>query len=159
MKNEIKSNNSNTYFLSLFFHLKNLYFVRNHIWKNLVYTVAFLLHFFRVEGYWDCSNKKINTLIEWIGLVDIFFRPSIFGNRLGILTEILVAMDNYLFFGKAPSIQKNTKPFAQELFGSPHTSNRIYLLQNCLSNYVYLKHMYIVLRGICIGVKKISVNF
>ena len=98
MKNEKKSNNSNTYFLSLFFHLKNLYFVRNHIWKNLVYTVAFLLHFFRVEGYWDCSNKKINTLIEWIGLVDIFFRPSIFGNRLGILTEVLVAMDNYLFF-------------------------------------------------------------
>ena len=30
----------------------------------------------------------------------------------------------------------------------PHTSNRIYLLQNCFSNYVYLKDMYITSKRI-----------
>ena len=34
------------------------------------------------------------------------------------------------------------------IFGSPHTSNRIHSLRNCFSNYVYLKDMYITLKGI-----------
>ena len=33
-------------------------------------------------------------------------------------------------------------------FGSPHTNNRIYLLRNCFSAYIYLKDMYITLKGI-----------
>ena len=33
-------------------------------------------------------------------------------------------------------------------FGSLHTSNRIYLLWHCFSNYVYLKDMYMSLKGI-----------
>ena len=33
-------------------------------------------------------------------------------------------------------------------FRSPHTSNRIYLLRNCFSNYVYLKDTYIIFEGI-----------
>ena len=35
-----------------------------------------------------------------------------------------------------------------KIFGSPHTSNWIYLLRNCFSNYVYLKDMYLSLKGI-----------
>ena len=35
-----------------------------------------------------------------------------------------------------------------KIFGSPHTSNWIYLLRNCFSNYVYLKDTYITLKGI-----------
>ena len=35
-----------------------------------------------------------------------------------------------------------------KLFGSLHTSNRIYLLRNCFSNYVYLNDMYMSLKGI-----------
>ena len=34
------------------------------------------------------------------------------------------------------------------MFGSLHTSNRIYLLPNCFSNYVYLKDIYLSLKGI-----------
>ena len=34
------------------------------------------------------------------------------------------------------------------VFVSPHASNRIYLLQNCSSNNIYLKDMYITLKGI-----------
>ena len=34
------------------------------------------------------------------------------------------------------------------IFGSPHTSNWIHSLRNCFSNYVYLKDMYITLKGI-----------
>ena len=33
------------------------------------------------------------------------------------------------------------------LFGSLYTSNRIYFLRNCFSNYVYLKDMYMHLKG------------
>ena len=40
------------------------------------------------------------------------------------------------------------KHLLENIFGSPHTSNRIYLLWNCFSNYVYLKDMYITLKGI-----------
>ena len=35
-----------------------------------------------------------------------------------------------------------------KLFGSLHTSNQIYLLWNCFSNYVYLKDMCVSLKGI-----------
>ena len=34
------------------------------------------------------------------------------------------------------------------MFGPPHTSNQFYLLQNCFTNYIYLKDMYITLTGI-----------
>ena len=34
-----------------------------------------------------------------------------------------------------------------KLFGSLHTSNRIYLLRNCFWNYVYLNDMYMSLKG------------
>ena len=34
-----------------------MYFVKKHIWKNLVRSVAFVLQFFHVAGYWKCSNK------------------------------------------------------------------------------------------------------
>ena len=44
--NEKKSNNNNNdnkyFFYSYFFILKNLYFVRRHIWKNLVCIVTYV---------------------------------------------------------------------------------------------------------------------
>ena len=43
---------------------------------------------------------------------------------------------------------RKKKHLLGNIFGSPHTSNRIYLLRNCFSNYVYLKDMYITLKGI-----------
>ena len=52
-KNERKSNNSNTIFFYIFLHFfiqKNLYFARNHIWKNLVDIVTIVLQFYRVAN-------------------------------------------------------------------------------------------------------------
>ena len=45
------------------------------------------------------------------------------------------------------SIMKK-KHLLGNVFGSPHTSNWIYLLQNCFSNYLHRKDMYITLKGI-----------
>ena len=42
---------------------------------------------------------------------------------------------------------KEKKHLLGDIFGSPHTRNQIYLPQNCFSNYVYLKDMYIILKG------------
>ena len=44
-------------FYSYFFIWKNLYFAREHIWKNLVYIVSFVLPPFIVAGYWKSSDK------------------------------------------------------------------------------------------------------
>ena len=43
---------------------------------------------------------------------------------------------------------RKKKHLLGNIFGSPHTRNRIYFLGNCFSNYVYLKDMYITLKGI-----------
>ena len=43
---------------------------------------------------------------------------------------------------------KEKKHLLGNIFGSPYTSNQIYLLRNCFSNYVYLKDMPITLKGI-----------
>ena len=43
---------------------------------------------------------------------------------------------------------RKKKHLLGNFFGSPHTSNRIYLLGNCFSTYIYLKDMYITLKGI-----------
>ena len=44
----MKNLNKKKLFFDLYFLMqKNLYFVRKHIWKNLVYIVTFVLKFFR----------------------------------------------------------------------------------------------------------------
>ena len=63
-----------------------------------------------------------------------------------------------MYFREVYSISKSAKAFAKENFGSPHTSNRIYLLQYCCSNNVDLKTMYITLKGIYIRVKNLLIH-
>ena len=43
---------------------------------------------------------------------------------------------------------RKKKHLLGNIFGSLHTSNRISLLRNCFSNYVYVKDMHITLKGI-----------
>ena len=43
---------------------------------------------------------------------------------------------------------RKKKHLLGNIFGSPHTINWIYLLPNCFSNYIYLKDIYITLKGI-----------
>ena len=80
----------------------------------------------------------------WIctGLVDAVLPSKI----LGILTQILIALDCYygLFFFciSEKYLQFRKKQLLlREIFGLPHASNGF-------SNYTYLKHMYITLKGI-----------
>ena len=40
------------------------------------------------------------------------------------------------------------KHLLRKIFGSPYTSNQIYLRLNCFSNYVYLKDIYLTLKEI-----------
>ena len=77
--------------------IKNIYFLRRHIWKNLVYIVAFLLQFSRVTGHWKFSNKAPAPIWLCIGLVEAVLRPKILGGRLVIPTKILIIMDYYWF--------------------------------------------------------------
>ena len=54
-----------------------------------------------------------------IGLVDAVLPPNILGNRLGILTQILISMNYYIFFlyfREVPSIQKKIKALVKENF-------------------------------------------
>ena len=53
----------------------------------------------------------------------------------------------FLYFTEQPSVSIKTKAFIRRNFWFT-PSNRIYLLQNCFSNYVYLKDMYLSLKGI-----------
>ena len=132
----------------------------------------------------------------FIGFVDAILRSKILCNRLRILTQILIAMDNFIYifqtstfdlgkkiiliwainfiiksltkgikvlpkrlfsFSIIVAIQheasgytfyKEIKHLLCNIFASPHTSNRTQLVQNCFSNYVYLKDVYITLKGI-----------
>ena len=62
------------------------------------------------------------------------------------------AMDYFFFFSifqrSIFNLEKNKSILLRRIFGSTRTSNRIYLLRNSFSNYVYLKDMYITLKGI-----------
>ena len=118
-----------------FFIQKNSHFVRTHIQKNLVYIIKFVLQSFRVTGYWKCSNKTPMLIQISIGFVDAVLPPKILDNRLGILTQILKAMVYYFFF--LCISQRSTfnlikqSIYQGKCFDSPHSSNRIYLLQSC----------------------------
>ena len=46
-----------------------MYFVRKHIWKNLVYVVTFVLQVLHVAGYWKCSNKTSTPIQICISLM------------------------------------------------------------------------------------------
>ena len=104
-----KTSNNNKYFFTLTFYIENLYFVRKHIWKNLVYIVTFVLQFPCVADYWKCSNKTTPIQI-CIGRVDAVHRHKILGNKLGIN----VGFDSnglflfFLYFREVPSIRKKT---------------------------------------------------
>ena len=60
---------------------------------------------------------------------------------------------DYTFYilGKYIQFRRKQKPLLRKLFSlkwPPHTSNRIYLLWNCFANYIYLKDVYITMKGI-----------
>ena len=93
------------------------------------------------------------------GLRDYRSVTLVLSTIVGVLTNILVdyyfldySMDYYFFFyifqRTTFNLEKKQKHLLRKMFGSPHTSNQIYLLWNGFSNYAYLKDMYITLKGI-----------
>ena len=140
-----KTSNSNKYFFTLTFSIEKFVFVRKHIQKNLVCIVTFVFQFSRVAGSWKCSNKTPTPTQICNDLVNAVHRPKILGNRVSILTQVLIAINYYFFFDiseKYLQLRKKQKHLLRKIFGPPHTSNRIYLLRNCFPNYLYIKDMY-----------------
>ena len=54
----------------------------------------------------------------------------------------------YFFSEKYLQFRKIQKDLLKKILGSPQISARVYLLQICSSNYVHLKLLYIILKGI-----------
>ena len=54
----------------------------------------------------------------------------------------------FLYFREVHSIKKKKQmPLLRQIFDLPYTSDLIYLQWNCFSSYLYLKDMYIILKG------------
>ena len=65
----------------------------------------------------------------------------------------MVAMGYFFFFlnifqESTFNLKQKQKYLWRNIFGSPHTSNRISLLRNFFSSYVYIKNVYITSKGI-----------
>ena len=111
--------------------------LENIFTKNLVYIVIFLLLcfcsvFFAGQIFFCTSNKDIWQQ-TW---------------QINIDFDINGLLFLFLYFREVPSIQKKQKHLLIQIFDSPYTSNRIYLLRNCFSSYFHAKDMYINMKGI-----------
>ena len=87
--------------------LKTLVFCWKTYLENLLYIVTFALQFFCVASYGAATLVQIR-----VGLVDAQPRPNILGNKLGILTLILIAIGYYSFslhFRRAPPSEAATQ--------------------------------------------------
>ena len=69
-----------------------------------------------------------------------------------LATDVVGFNSNGLFFfifhRNTFNFEKNQKYLLRKFFDSRHTNNRIYQLQNCFWNFVYLKDTYITLKKI-----------
>ena len=89
--------------------------------------------------------RKKSTLI-WA----INFIVKIITKGIEILANRLISFSIRVFSMKLLVILfiRKKKHLLGNIFGSPYTSNWIYLLRNCFSNYIYLKDMHITLKDI-----------
>ena len=150
MKNEKKSNNNNKYFFTLTFLYRRNYILLGNTFGK---TQFILLHLFDSFLTWQIIGNTVRKhqyplryeLVSQTPCVGCIFR------------QIQIAIDRsrqqwiiFSFFisEKYPQFRKKQTHLLETIFRSLHTSNRIYLLRNCFSNYVYLKDMYITSKGI-----------
>ena len=127
----------NIFFLLLLLYLKKFMFCQK------TYLEKLSLYYYICIKVFLCGRllKKKKKTPTTIGFVDAVLRSKMLGNRLGVLTQILIAMDYFffLYFREALSVQEKTKAIVRESFGSLHTRNR-----SCFLNYVYYQDMYIM---------------
>ena len=135
---------------------------------------------FTVFSTWQVIGNAVTPTPKqiFIGFADVILRSKILDNRLGILTQILIAMDYlFVYFRLAinfiiKSIRKRIEILAEslfsfsiivfnikflvilfmrksicqgKLFGSLHTSNRVYLLWNCFSTMYNILTIFFIL--------------
>ena len=113
------------------------------ILTQILITIDYFFYLYISDIYLQFREKSI--LIWAINFIIKSIRK-----RIEILAKSLFSFSIIVFNMKFLVILFMRKSICQgKLFGSLHTSNRIYLLRNCFSNYVYLKDMYLSLK--CIG--------
>ena len=103
----------------------------------------YLFYLYISDKYLQFSKKKI---LIWA----INFITKCLTKGIEILAELLLSFSIIVFSMKLLALLSIMKKehLLGNVFGSPHTSNWIYLLQNCFSNYLHLKDMYTTLKGI-----------
>ena len=125
MKNEKKSATINIFLLLLFYVSKIIFCQKTYLEKLTFYCYICI-------AVASCGRLLKIAVIKYqcsqicIDFVDIVLQPKILGNRLVILTQILIAMDYYFFFyisKKYLQFRKVQKYLLGKIFGSPHTSS------------------------------------
>ena len=98
--------------LLLLFYIEKFIFCQKSYLEKVSLYCYICATIFCVLGYWKCSNKTPMPMQIWTGFVDAILRPKILRNRLGVLKQILSAMNYYfisLYFRGVPSIQEKIK--------------------------------------------------
>ena len=100
--------------------------------------------------YWYISDKYLQFSEKNILIWAINFIMKSITKETEVLAKRLFSFSIIAFSMKLLVILfiRKKKHLLGNIFGSPHTSNRIYLLRNCFSNYIYLKDMYITFKDI-----------
>ena len=125
------------FFLFLLFCIEKFIFCRNISKKTQFMLLHLYCSFSHLAGYWKCSKRRTSTQNTW--QQTRYFNIDFDSNELLFLFYI---SEKYL------KLKKKQKHLFGRIFGSPHTSNLIYILRNCFSYYAYLKDMYMTLKGI-----------
>ena len=94
-----------------------------------LFTQCLYYSSFYSADYLRRSNESPTSKQIYTGFVDAVLRPKILDNKLGILTQILIAMDYYLFLQTYFQFKKIQKHLSRKVFCLPRTSKRIYKLR------------------------------
>ena len=111
-----------------FLHRK-IYILLENMFRKTYFILSHL--------YYSNCRRRTSTQNTW--QYTRYFNINFNSNRLLFFGYIL---EKYL------QLRKAQKHLLGKIVGPSHTSNQIYLLWNCSSNYVYLKAKYITLKGI-----------
>ena len=107
---------------------------------------SFLLFIYFRSDQASTFNLGKKSILIWA----INFNTKIKRKGIEILAKRLFSFSIIVFSMKLLVVHfiRKKKHLLGNIFGSPHTSNWIYLLRNCFSNYLYLNGMNITLKGI-----------
>ena len=115
----------NVNFLLLLFSMEKRTFHQKTFWKNLVFTISFILQFYCTADYLKVSNEILTPIQTCIGLVETHvLLPKILCHRLGILTDQIFQRCT---LKKKDESMCQEKCFAQPVHVNKYTSSGIIL--------------------------------